>query len=51
MQDILTTAMSPDGHQDIIVACLLEGSLDVTPEPEIRTLKAHPSMNLLYHKP
>ncbi len=37
MQDILTTAMGLDVHRDIIVACLLKGSLDVTPEPEIRT--------------
>lgn len=37
MQNILTCAMGLDIHRDIIVACLIKGSLDVEPEPVTRS--------------
>ncbi len=37
MQDMLYCAMGLDVHKNSIVACLLKGNVDTTPEPEIRT--------------
>ena len=37
MKDILTCTMELDIHRDIIVACLITGSLGTEPEVEIRS--------------